>query len=92
VCREFHFRCAYCGITRAEAKARGFDLQVDHLVPVTDPGCIHGITNAVPACIHCNASKGNKDLIEWAAAKDLVHSLAPLAVAKYHRLRGIYAA
>lgn len=49
-------RCAYCGGTEK--------LSMDHVVPVTKGGT-HGAGNIVPACMSCNASKGNKLLIVW---------------------------
>jgi 5-methylcytosine-specific restriction endonuclease McrA len=65
VLQDFNYSCAYCGMTRAESKLKGFDLQIDHLFPLGHPMCIVGPRNAVPACISCNSSKGNRDPIEW---------------------------
>jgi 5-methylcytosine-specific restriction endonuclease McrA len=53
---DFSNECAYCGDTR--------DLEQDHIIPVSRGG---GYTkeNIIPACRSCNASKGDKLIIEW---------------------------
>lgn len=52
----FEGRCAYCLLP--------FDkLEQDHLQPISKGGP-HTKENVVPACRSCNASKGNKSLIE----------------------------
>lgn len=53
---EANGHCAYCG---KEAK-----LTLDHVIPLSRGGK-HSIANVVPACEHCNKSKGNKTLEEW---------------------------
>ncbi len=90
VFKAFDYQCAYCGITRMTAKSRGHDLQLDHIIPLTDPLCVYGEANAAPACISCNASKGNRDLMQWAKMKELTPH--PLAVAKYLAIRSKRAA
>lgn len=52
--------CAYCG-----KKAK---LTLDHVVPLSKGGK-HSKDNVVPACSHCNSSKGNKTLDEWLGKK-----------------------
>lgn len=52
--------CAYCG---KEAK-----LTLDHIIPLSKGGK-HSKDNVVPACAHCNSSKGNKTLEEWNAKR-----------------------
>jgi 5-methylcytosine-specific restriction endonuclease McrA len=42
--------CAYCGATE--------DLQVDHFIPISLGGT-NDLSNFVPACVSCNASKNN---------------------------------
>lgn len=54
--------CAYCG----EGPATTWD----HIVPVsqgglTEPG------NVVPACVSCNSSKRDRDVVEWARERGL---------------------
>jgi len=52
--------CAYCD---KEAK-----LTLDHVIPLSKGGR-HSKDNVVPACGHCNSSKGNKTLEEWNAKR-----------------------
>lgn len=52
--------CAYCD---KEAK-----LTLDHVVPLSKGGK-HSAGNVVPACKHCNSSKGNTTLEEWNASR-----------------------
>src|SRR5664280_2969459 len=53
---EANGHCAYCD---KEAK-----LTLDHVIPLSKGGK-HSKDNVVPACTHCNSSKGNKTLEEW---------------------------
>lgn len=53
---EFNFRCAYC--------LRGGRMEMEHLIPVSRGGRTSR-DNIVPACRSCNASKGNKTLLEF---------------------------
>ncbi len=52
--------CAYCG-------AKG-QLQIDHFIPIFLKGD-DAIHNIVPACRFCNASKKNKNPLEWYSAQ-----------------------
>ena len=81
---QFGYACAYCGMTREDAKSEGFDLQADHIVPLGHPCCCAGPSNCAPACIHCNSSKGNRDLMTWAESKG--YTPHPLAVERYRSL------
>lgn len=56
---EANGHCHYCG---KEAK-----LTLDHVIPLSKGGK-HSASNAMPACKHCNSSKGNKMLEEWTGA------------------------
>lgn len=61
---EFDGKCAYCGDQATTW---------DHVTPVigggqTTPG------NVVPACRHCNSSKGSGDVFEWLEKKGLMAS------------------
>ena len=57
---EMHeYHCAYCH--RADVK-----LTQDHIVPLSKGGA-HTWTNIAPACLSCNSSKGDRDLMEWLA-------------------------
>lgn len=51
VCKRYDYRCAYCG--------RRMPLEQDHVVAITKNGP-HTKDNVVPACKHCNSSKGNR--------------------------------
>lgn len=53
---HWHHRCAYCGRKRV--------LTQDHVEP-TSRGGSHTAANIVPACGPCNASKGDRLLLEW---------------------------
>lgn len=53
---EANGHCHYCG---KEAK-----LTLDHVIPLSRGGK-HSKGNVVPACLHCNDSKGSKTLEEW---------------------------
>jgi 5-methylcytosine-specific restriction endonuclease McrA len=48
--------CFYCGSTQ--------DIEADHVVPVKKKGH-HNIGNLLPACRSCNASKGERTIMEW---------------------------
>lgn len=61
VLEEFDYSCAYCGSKEG--------LEQDHLIPFSDGGTTT-IDNIVPACRRCNASKQNKDVIEWYKNQD----------------------
>lgn len=56
MCREYDHRCAYCGkLSRLER---------EHVVPLFRGGA-DDVTNVVPSCRSCNASKGTKLVSEW---------------------------
>ena len=54
---EFSGICAYC-LESAGAT-------MDHVVPISRGGA-HDLANIVPACASCNASKGNRSILEFA--------------------------
>ena len=56
VLKEFNNQCAYCGNDEG--------LEQEHIVPLTKGGK-YEVGNIIPACRRCNASKNNKDLVEW---------------------------
>ena len=62
-------RCVYCG-TKSD------HLTIDHVVPLISGGA-HDISNAVPACQHCNSSKGTKSLLMFLYQS---HLLIPVVV------------
>lgn len=51
--------CTYCGVA-LNAK----NLTLDHVVPL-EVGGVHGVSNLVPACRACNASKSRRPVDEW---------------------------
>lgn len=55
--------CAYCG-------AAGGSLQKDCLLPISRGGR-YTLSNVVPACRSCNASKCNTELTTWLRRKKL---------------------
>jgi len=57
---EANGHCHYCG---KEAK-----LTLDHVIPLSKGGK-HSKENVVPACGHCNFSKGTKTVEEWNAKR-----------------------
>jgi len=58
---EHNGHCHYC-----DKEAR---LTLDHVRPLSKGGK-HSKDNVVPACGHCNSSKGNKTLEEWWAKRE----------------------
>lgn len=57
-------RCAYCG-------QKNKRLTQDHVMPLSKGGR-HEVGNIVPACLGCNASKGNRPVPDGAALKLLM--------------------
>jgi 5-methylcytosine-specific restriction endonuclease McrA len=57
---EHNGHCHYCS-----KKAK---LTLDHVIPLSKGGK-HSKDNVVPACAHCNSSKGSKTLEEWQAKR-----------------------
>lgn len=57
LCSLWDHCCAYCGSTEVS-------LTQDHVVPLTRGGR-HIMANLLPACRHCNCSKGARSLSEW---------------------------
>lgn len=61
--------CAYCG--HQQGLLSGTKLTADHWIPVhpgykletENPGTVKA--NIVPACLSCNASKGNREPVQW---------------------------
>lgn len=54
--------CSYCGSTE--------NLSIEHIVPVAKGGD-NSLANLTMACMTCNCSKQDKDLIQWIANNDL---------------------
>lgn len=58
---QYRHRCAYCG-------KKSERLTMDHVIPLSKGGK-HSANNVVPACQHCNSSKGAKTPEEWFGLK-----------------------
>lgn len=80
--------CAYCHISRIDARRAGHDLEFDHIVNIWDAASRNDVSNCAPACKSCNSSKGDKDLLEWADDNGL--AVHPLAISKYWNLHGTF--
>lgn len=89
--KRFGYKCAYCGISRKEAKALGRDLTADHVVALnawrTDrrliSACTNEICNIAPACLSCNGSKQEFDLLAWSKSRGL--TVHPIALKRYRK-------
>lgn len=70
-CLEFFdHSCAYCGMSEEENKELyGKVLEQEHVIPVSKGGS-YTTDNIIPSCRGCNASKYNKDFIEWYQKQD----------------------
>lgn len=53
---KFNDECAYCGSSE--------DLQQEHIIPMSKEGN-YTKQNIIPACSFCNASKKDRDLMDW---------------------------
>lgn len=58
--QQFDHCCAYCGAQ----EHRSAELEIEHVVPISKGGP-HLLSNIVPACTACNASKRSQDLETW---------------------------
>jgi 5-methylcytosine-specific restriction endonuclease McrA len=56
ILERWRHACCYCG---------SLATHLDHVVPLSKGGA-DAEHNIVPACAHCNLSKGAKTLAEWA--------------------------
>jgi len=56
----FNNACAYCGKTE--------NLTMDHVVPISKMGSTEKF-NIIPACLSCNTSKHNKEMLVWYSAQ-----------------------
>lgn len=59
----FDKQCAYCSTPLALN-----DVQTEHVTPLARGGA-NNVSNLLPACAACNASKGAKTLGEWASSR-----------------------
>lgn len=66
----FGGRCCYCNCVLRKSPPPGRQASGEHLTPVSpsDPNSVNGGTrygNMVLACVRCNNSRGNKELVSW---------------------------
>lgn len=54
--------CVYCGNTK--------NLSLDHLIPLSKGGA-HSLNNVVIACVSCNCSKNDTNIIRWLRSQHL---------------------
>lgn len=61
-------RCAYCGNT--VGLFRNMKIVMEHFIPLGNPDCPGTVPeNILPACVHCNVSKNNRNHKQWLIAK-----------------------
>jgi 5-methylcytosine-specific restriction endonuclease McrA len=58
ILQAYHYRCVYC-----DRKFRATLLTREHLTPVSKGGA-HTVVNVVPACLSCNARRGNRKVLK----------------------------
>lgn len=58
---DFNNTCGYCGLHQSRTN---HTIGQDHIIP-SKKGGPHDATNVIPSCIHCNSSKGQRDVFEW---------------------------
>ena len=95
----FTNRCQYSGIFRESRKVvmrlirspciicgepLGYNSEGDHVVPVSKGGR-DNISNFIPLCKRHNASKGNRDLMEWGIQKNFIDKFSPDVLCTYAR-------
>lgn len=95
----FTNRCQYSGIFRESRKVvmrlirspciicgetLSYNSEGDHVVPVSKGGR-DSVSNFIPLCKRHNASKGNKDLMEWGIQKRFIGKFTPDVLCTYAR-------
>ena len=73
--------CYYCGEDDLSI------LETDHMIPKIKRGGDYS-ENLVPACQHCNRSKGGKDMLEWMKLNEMNPSV--LVLRRYLKLAILY--
>lgn len=56
---KYDYTCLCCGKKEPE-----ITLQVDHIIPLSKPGCTHNIDNIQPLCGSCNSRK-HREVIDY---------------------------
>lgn len=62
--QQHNHTCHYCGAKECELEDR---LEVDHVVPLSDPNSSNSIDNVVPACGSCNRRKRDRPVEQFLA-------------------------
>lgn len=77
--KEWDYHCAYCGARRSKETK----LTCDHIVPL-NLGGPNTLANLAPACLGCNSSKQDSDMLEWSARRYFV--VHPRILAQYQAI------
>jgi 5-methylcytosine-specific restriction endonuclease McrA len=72
--RYFGYRCAYCG--------RAGKMTKDHIIP-RHYGGGDTVFNIIPACQHCNSSKGKKSFERWFRSRSFYNPLREFEIRRY---------
>ena len=78
VMRLIRSPCIICG------EPLSYNSEGDHVVPVSKGGR-DNISNFIPLCKGHNASKGNRDLMEWGIQKNFIDKFSPDVLCTYAR-------
>ena len=75
--KTFDYKCAYCGY---EHKYKF--LQREHVVAKSKGGLLEP-KNVIPACFHCNRSKGSSNMEEWFRKQPFFKEIRLYKIKKY---------
>lgn len=81
----FGGRCCYCNTALRKSPPSKKQATGEHITPISpeNPDDIHGGTrygNMALACLECNSSRGNKELVEWLSETKLIENKDKAAV------------
>ena len=65
-------------------RSQAGDMQIEHVVPISKGGA-HDISNIVPACQKCNASKTDHEMEQWFRSQSF---FSELRLHRIHRVVG----
>ena len=75
--KVFNYECAYCGY-----KHKYKFLQREHVVAKSKGGILEP-KNVIPACFHCNRSKGAMDMEKWYKKQPFFKEVRLYKIKKY---------